>query len=277
MRIAVIIALVAFLAPTRADRDVTLLCRKDFYLLRCQFQEQDFFDDAEIVNVVKTQASDSSTAAAMKAEKYVRIDNDNVPKIMAKGIGSRFANLTLLKVVLSRLEKIDRSAFTNMRKLTTLDLSYNEIVDIPSDAFEDLTNLTTVNLAGNKIRRLHVDLFVRNLHLEEFTAVKNELGRFSDVLFRNNDRLKRIAVTQNFFNIVEFNFTNFAHLTDIEVFNRNTEGCADAYHRDQATFDSKGNPNANNFCELINSAVDCSNAVRNFQARLVKFCKIFRV
>ncbi|KAB8031082.1 leucine-rich repeat protein [Fluviispira multicolorata] len=125
-------------------------------------------------------------------------------------------NLETLKLINSRISKIDKNFFNSMISLKEIELQENKITEISESIFTHNPNLTKINLSSNQIKYLpYLGLKNRNEYYENPTNISsinlsnNKIEFIDDNFFNSIPNIENLDLSKNL--IVHINKTTFSN------------------------------------------------------------------
>ncbi|KAG5669370.1 hypothetical protein PVAND_017257 [Polypedilum vanderplanki] len=126
-----------------------------------------------------------------------------------------FPNLLAYFAHHTKVKKLTRENFKEMKKLDQLNLHTNEIEEIDDDAFDDLIKLEYLNLSENNLKILNPRIFLALRNLKYFHVSKNQLTSLTAHVFENLVNLKHFILNENY--IKSFPSGIFDRLTNLSI------------------------------------------------------------
>ncbi|XP_034534744.1 toll-like receptor 13 [Notolabrus celidotus] len=111
---------------------------------------------------------------------------DDVPK-----------NATSLDLNSNNISTVNRTGFSRLSKLGSLQLQFNRLSHLEDRVFEDLVSLRRLDLGANSLQNLTDDVFQGLNLLEDLSVEKNRLTYISPLVFQPLPRLKTVNLCSN--------------------------------------------------------------------------------
>ncbi|KAB8031854.1 hypothetical protein GCL57_04210 [Fluviispira multicolorata] len=109
---------------------------------------------------------------------------------------SGFINLSNLDLRGSKIKKIPRGIFSNMKNLKKLDLSENQILKLSPKSFYGLNNLEELYLGNNKITEISADTFDMLPKLKKVSLLSNTKIEFPNEAFDKLTELEETSLNE---------------------------------------------------------------------------------
>lgn len=110
---------------------------------------------------------------------------------------SNMKRLVTLDLSNNRIESLDRRIFSGLNNLQVLCLYKNRINRIDGNVFSDLKKLTTLNLSDNQLKILDAESFVGLEYLRTLCFSNNKLSHFEFGILVNLPRIEWINLSGN--------------------------------------------------------------------------------
>lgn len=114
--------------------------------------------------------------------RYLLLENSGMTAL-TPGSFDGCANLVILFVRHSEIQRIPAGLFNECSQLGIVDFSHNQITEIDDEAFDGLTNVLELDIYDNQLTRLSSRVFRDLVSLEEFNLFNNQISEIEDGAF----------------------------------------------------------------------------------------------
>lgn len=107
-------------------------------------------------------------------------------------------NLTVLRILESKISAVDRELFSKLPLMKTLSLTYSLIKTLPFDTFSDLTEMYYLDMKQGALETFHPNLVKTFRELEVFILESNELSDLDiETIIEYSPSLRYVWIADN--------------------------------------------------------------------------------